>query len=459
MNISLEKKGNVAAVITIKMEQADYEEKVKSTLKDYGKKVQMPGFRPGHVPAGMVKKMYGTQVKADTVNHLLGEKLFAYIEENKLNVLGEPLANEGQQPQDIEKQNDFEFVFDVALAPEFTVELSADDKVDYYDITVSDSQIDEQVKSYCSRHGHHEDVDTYADRDLLRGILTELDENGQPKEGGIVEENVSLMPTYFKNDDQKKIFEGAKKNDVIVFNPTTAYGDNNVELAGLMHIEHSDVANHSGNFSYQVDTISRYVTSEINQELFDAVFGKDTVKSEEEFRGKIKEDLAAQNALQSDGRFFSDVRTYVENKVGTLEFADDILKRFLETKNEGKGENYVEENYDKSITELKWQLIHEKLAEANNVKVTDADVRKVAIDMARFRLAQYGIMGPEVPEEYYEQCADQLLKDKNQVHQLVEYAVNAQLLKALKGLVTLNHKAITPEEFAKLGQEVAADEK
>lgn len=327
MNISFEKTGNVSAVLTLKMEKSDYESKVKDTLKTYSRKAQMPGFRPGKVPFGLIQKMYGAQAKAEEVNKLLNDSLFNYIKENKVNMLGEPLSSEQQTMQDIEKQDDFEFIFDIALAPEFTVDLSADDHVDFYDIETTDEQINEQAKNIAQRAGHSENVDSYENNDILRGVLAELDENGQPKEGGLVVEKVSLMPTYFKNDDQKKIFEGAKKNDVLTFNPSMAYEGSETEVASLLKVKKEEVGAYSGDFSFQVDEISRFVAAEVNQELFDNVFGKDNVKSEEEFRGKIKENIEKQHVADSDYKFLLDLRAYMEQKVGELEFPTELLKK------------------------------------------------------------------------------------------------------------------------------------
>lgn len=227
----------------------------------------MPGFRPGHVPASLVKKMYGVQAKADEVNKLLQDSLFDFIKTKKINMLGEPLGSDKQTPQDIEKQDDFTFIFDIAIAPKFKAELGEDDTIDYYDIEVSDDTITKQLGAMQQQAGHPESVDAYEDRDILRGTLAELDENGQPKENGIVVETASLMPSYFQNDDQKKIFEGAKKNDVITFNPTTAYNENEAELSSLFKIERDDVKEHTGDFSFQVNEISRFVPASLDQEF------------------------------------------------------------------------------------------------------------------------------------------------------------------------------------------------
>lgn len=451
MDIQFEKVGKVSGVITINMVKADYEANVKKSLKELGKKIQMPGFRPGHVPANLVKKMYGTQAKAEEVNKLLQDSLFDYIKTKKINMLGEPLGSEKQEPQDIEKQDDFTFIFDIAIAPKFKAELTAEDNVDYYDIEVSDDMITKQLGALQQQAGHPESVDSYEERDILRGTLAELDENGQPKEGGIVIETSSLMPAYFKNEEQKNIFAGAKKNDVITFNPTTAYEANEAELMSLFKVEKDDVQNHAGNFSFQVNEISRFVPAALDQEFFDKAFGKDEVKSEEEARNKIKESIQDLQKNDSDYKFLIDVRTYMENKVGNLEFADDLLKKIMKANNKDKDDKFIEDNYAKSIEMLKWQLIKDQLVKANKIKVDDKDVKAAAVQAARFQFAQYGMNN--IPDEYLENYAQEMLKHQEQVSQLVDRCVDQKLAEALKTVVTLNHKNISAEDFAKMFEE------
>lgn len=451
MDIKFDKVGNVSAQITITMVKADYEAQVTKSLKDYSHKAQMPGFRPGKVPMGLIKKMYGTAVKAEEVNKLLQNSLFDYIKNNKVNMLGEPLGSETQQPQDIEKQDDFTFVFDIALAPEFKAELSADDHIAFYDIEVSDDMIEKQLGALQQQAGHPAEVEEYQARDIVRGTLAELDENGQPKEGGIVVETASLMPEYFKSDDEKAKFEGAKKNDVITFNPTTAYEANEAELSSLFKVEKDDVANHAGNFSFQIDTISRFVPAELDQEFFDKAFGKDAVKNEEECRNKIKESIQALQLNDSNYKFLLDVRSYMENKVGQLEFADELLKKIMKANNKDKGDDFVENNYAKSIEELKWHLIKEQLVEAQGIKVEDGDVKAAAIQAARFQFAQYGMNN--IPDEYLENYAAEMLKHQQQVQALVERCIDEKLSEALKSVVTLDHKSISAEDFTKMFEE------
>lgn len=451
MDIQFEKISKVSGELTINMVKADYEANVNKSLKDLGKKVQMPGFRPGHVPASLVKKMYGTQAKAEEVNKLLQDTLFDYIKSKKINMLGEPLGSEKQQPQDIEKQDDFTFIFDIAIAPKFKAELGENDTIDYYDIEVSDDMISKQLGALQQQAGHPESVESYEEKDILRGTLAELDENGQPKEGGIVVETASLMPAYFQNEDQKKIFEGAKKNDVLTFNPTTAYDANEAELMSLFKVEREDVKNHTGNFSFQVNEISRFVPATLDQEFFDKAFGKDEVKSEDEARNKIKESIKELQTNDSDYKFLIDVRSYMEEKVGELEFPDELLKKIMKANNKDKDDKFVEDNYAKSIEELKWHLIKEQLVKANKIKVNDKDIKAAAVQAARFQFAQYGMNN--IPNEYLENYAQEMLKHQEQVNQLVDRCVDQKLAEALKKVVTLNNKSISTEDFAKMFEE------
>ena len=446
MNITFEKTGNVTGVLTLNIEKADYEANVKKGLQTAQKKVQMPGFRPGHVPAGMVKKMYGTQIKAEEVQKLISEKLYAYIQENNLDVLGEPIAHDDQV--DIEKDDNFVLHFDLGLSPEMNVELSSNDTVDYYDINVTEEMIDAQVKRMAQQAGHPENVQTYEERDILRGILAQLDENGQPVEGGIVVESASLMPTYFKNDEQKALFNGAKVNDILVINPSKAYEGNEAEVSSLLKVKKEEVAQYTGDFSFQVNEISRFVPAEINQEFFNAVFGEGAVEGEEAFRAKVKEGIQAQHVLDSDYKFLLDLRAYCEAKVGEVEFPNEVLKKVMLNNNKEKGEAYVEEHFEASINELKWHLIKEKLVKANDIKLEQADVKAAAVEAARMQFAQYGMNN--VPVEYLENYAEEMLKNKQQAQSLIERSIETKLVAALKNVLNLNHKAVSAEEFGKL---------
>ena len=260
MNVSLQNIDKVSALLTVKLEKADYQEKVDKALKSFRQKAQMPGFRKGMIPMSLIKKMYGKSVLAEEVNKLLSETVSKYIQDNKVNILGEPLPNEDKQPAiDFDTMDEFEFLFDIALAPDFKVEVSADDKVDYYDIEVSDEMVNDQIKAYTQRNGKYEKVDAYADKDMLKGLLAELDEAGNTKEGGIQVEGAVMMPAYMKNDEQKAVFANAKVNDVLVFNPHTAWDGNPAELASLLKVDKEAAVEVKSNFSFQVEEITRFV--------------------------------------------------------------------------------------------------------------------------------------------------------------------------------------------------------
>ena len=450
MNILFENPDKVNGLMTVTVEDADFKDNVEKTLKDYRKRANFPGFRPGMVPMGLIKKQFGPSVKMDTLNKYVGEQIYNYIRENKIQMLGEPLPSEKQEPVDIEKDGPYTFMFDIAVAPEFKIELNGDTKIAYYDIQADDKLIDQQVDMFTSQLGSYEKADSYdgEQRDMLKGDLRELDAEGNTKEGGITVEGAVMMPEYIKVDDQKKLFDNAKPGDIITFNPRKAYPDNDSEVANLLKINRDAVKDVEADFSYQVIEINRFKKADVNQALFDQVFGKDTVKSEEEFRNKIAEGLKPQLQANSDYKFMLDVRKYAEDKVGELTFPDALLKRIMLLNNKDKGEEYVEKNYDESIKQLKWHLIKEQLVAANNIKVEDADVKAAAKEAARMQFAQYGMNN--VPEEYLDNYADEMLKKRDSAANFVDSAVEKKLVDALKGVVSLDKKTVTLDEFNEL---------
>jgi trigger factor len=449
MNVSMQNVDKVSALLTVNIEKADYQERVEKLLKKYRQQVNMPGFRKGMVPMSLIKKQFGKSAMAEEVDKLMQDAVNNYIRENKVNMLGMPLPNdEKMQTIDFDTQENFEFVFDIALAPEFKAEVSEQDAIDFYTIAVSDEMVNSQVDMYAQRAAKYEKVEDYQDRDMVKGLIAELDENGNTKEGGIQVEGAVMMPSYMKNDDQKAIFANAKVNDVLVFNPNAAFEGNEAELSSLLKIKREEVAEMKSNFSFQIEEITRAVPAALTQELFDQVFGEGAVSSEEEFRGKIKEGIAAQFMADSNYKFLLDARTYLMNKVGKLEFPDALLKKIMLMNNEDKGESFVEENYEKSLEELTWHLIKEQLVEAFEIKVEQADLLEIAKENTRMQFAQYGMMS--LPEEMLENYAKEMLKKKENVEGLVNRAVESKLAAALKAKVALNNKEVSMEEFNNL---------
>lgn len=448
MKVSFENPDKINGLLTITVEEDDYKSEVDKTLKDYRKKANVPGFRPGQVPMGMIKRQFGSAVKMDAVNKIVGEQINKYIADNKINMLGQPLASEAQQPQDLEKEAPYTFIFDIAVAPEFDIELTAKDKIDYYDITVDDALIDRQVEMFASRLGKNADVEEYADGDVVKGDLRELDEKGNTKENGLTVEAAMVMPEYIKAAAQKKLFKGAKVGDVITFNPRKAYKDRDAELASLLKVGKDKLAEHEGDFSYQITNIQRFENHPVDQELFDQTFGKGQVKDEKEFRAKIAEGLKKQLEVDSDYKFLQDVRKYAEEKVGQLTYPDALLKRVMKENNKEKDQEFIDKNYEASIRELTWSLIRNKLSEKAQVKVNDDDVRNAARETARVQFAQYGMNN--VPDEYVNNYADQLLKKQESVQQFVDRAVDLKLIEAIKKVVKLNKKSISLDDFNKM---------
>ena len=449
MKITFDCPDKINGLLTMTIEPADYQEKVEKTLKDYRKKAQVPGFRPGQVPMGLVKRQYGTAVKVDEVNRLMGEKLYEYIRENKIQMLGDPLPNEEkQQPQDFEKDGDLTFVFDIAVAPEFSVALSGRDKIDYYTIDIDDKLIDQQVQMYASQGGEFVKADVFSGNDTITGDLRQLDEKGNTLEGGITTESGMVMPAYIKEEKQKKLFDGCKPGDIITFNPKKAYPDNDAEVAALLKVDKEQVKDLASDFSFQVTEIRHFQPAEVDQKLFDRVFGEGTVKDEKAFREKIAEQLKAQFAGSSDFKFMQDVRAHLEKKVGKLEFPEALLKRIMLNNNKDKGEDFVEKNFEGSIKELAWHLIKEQIVNANNIKVEEDDIKRVAREAIRAQFAQYGMSN--VPEDVLDNYAAEQLKKRENIDNFVDRAVDLKLTETLKNVVKLNEKTVSLDDFNKL---------
>lgn len=450
MKVTFENPDKVNGLMTLTVEEADFAGKVEKQLKDYRKRANVPGFRPGQVPMSLVRRQYGDAVKVDVINNILGEEIYKYVRDNKVQMLGEPVPSEKQAPVDFEKGAPYTFVFDIAVAPEFKIELNGDDKVDFYNITVDDKIIDQQVEMYASRSGHYDKVKEYQPNDMLKGDMRELDGDGNTKEGGIAVEGAIMMPEYIKVEDQKALFKDVKLGDVITFNPRKAYPEGTAEIQGMLKVTRDEAEKITADFSYHITEISRFVKAGVDKALFDQVYGEGKIADEKAFRERIAQDLKAQFATDSDFRFITDLRKHCEEKVGKLSFPDAILKRIMLKGNKDKGEDFVEKNYDSSIRELTWHLIKEQLVAANDIKIDDADIKEAAKEAARAQFAQYGMNN--VPDEYLENYAADMLKKKEYVDNLVDRSIDRKLTDVLKKVVKLNEKDITLDEFNKLFQ-------
>ena len=440
---------DVQAKLMVKLVLADYEEKVNKSLKTFRQKANIPGFRPGMVPMSLIKRQYGTAIKVDEINKVLQEALYNYIKENKLEVLGEPLPDEEQQKSiNIAQQDDMEFAFDLAIAPKFDATLTAEDVIPYYNIKVTDEMVENQVKMYTQRNGHYDSVDSYQVGDMVKGIVTELDAEGNVKEEGIHVEDAVMLPEYMKDEESKNLFNGAKKDDIITFNPRKAYDNSEVELTSLLKISKEQAADVQGDFTFQITDITRYTEGELNQEIFNQVFGEGKVKDEEDFRAKVKADIQAQFTPESDYRFLIDVREYMMNRIGKLPFAEELLRKILVNSREEKDTEKLEEEFPKTLEELQWHLIKEELIKNADIKIEQQDITDQARAAVRAQFAQYGMT--TVPDDLLDNYAKEMLQKKESVEGLANRALDNKLVAALKKTAKLKKKTVSVEDFNKL---------
>ena len=440
MEFTLKNQSAASAILSVNIQEADYSALVEKQLKNFRQKANIPGFRPGMVPMGLIKKQYGTAVKAEEINKLLQTKIFEYIRENKIDMLGEPLPIESQQAGiNMAEDKEFTFEFEIALTPKFDAVLDKNDKLAYYRIQPTDEMIEGQVNAFAQRCGEYKQVEAYENGDMLKGTLAESVEEG------IVVREAVMMPSYMKNDEQKALFAGSKLNDVVTFNPSVAFDNNEAELASLLKVEKGEVAAHNGEFTFTITEITRFVASELNQTVFDAAFGKDVVTNEADFRAKIAEQFESRFEVESDYKLLMDVRTYLMEKVGKLEYDESILRRIMDGSKQG--ETVSEEDFQKSLTELTWHLIKEQLARKFEVKVEDNDVLDVAKAATRDQFAQYGMAN--VPDDLLENYAKEMLKQEKTREALINRAVDVKLIQAIKGVVTLEEEKVSVEDFNK----------
>lgn len=433
---------DLQAVLTLTLEPADYQDAVQKELKQIRQKANIPGFRPGMVPAGLVKKMYGKGVLAEVLNKTIGEELSKYISDNKLQVLGDPLPNNEQTPEnDLDNQTTFTFAFDIAVAPEFDVKPTAKDKLTHYTIAVSDEMVENQVKSYAERFGEYSDTEVAQEGDVLRGTIKEL------KEDGIVKENAILSPLYVQDKEQAKLFDNAKKGDKITFNPLKAYG-NEAEVASLLGIKKEEVAAHDGDFEFEITSISHHAPAAIDGELFAKVYGENNIKDEAEFRAKVKEEIAQNMEEDSKYKFGLDTKAAILKKMENLVFPDAFLKRWVLTTNEKITEEELEKDYPQMLESLKWSLAKDQLMKEYNIDVQKEDVEAYAKEVARMQFMQYGLM--HIEDSYLDSYAQEMLKKEDQLRGIVERVAENKIYDAIKGIAKIEEKEISHEDFGKL---------
>ena len=448
MNITKENIDALNATITVKIEKNDYESTVEKVLKDYRKKANMPGFRPGMVPAGLVKKMYGKAVIADEVNKMLSQNLSQYFIDEKLNILGDPLPNEEKQPNiNWEKDEDFEFVFDIAMAPEIEVKLDKRNKFTYYTITVDEGTVNKQAEAYTGRFGENVQVEEAGEKDLLRGDFVQLDAEGNEVQDGIKAERVIVSVDLIKDETIKNEIIGRKTGDSVVLDPVKAY-ENRHEVGHLLNLSHEDAEKVEGDFRFTILEVLRFKPAEINEELFNKAFGENTeVKTEEDFRNTIKKELEDNFVFSGNYKFAIDTREALIEKVN-MELPEEFLKRWIKVTNKNLTDEQIENDFPNFMKDLRWQLIRDRLVKDYGIEVTEDDIKTEGKRIAAMQFSQYGMF--DVPDEHLESYAVQMMKNEEERKRLFVKAEEDKILDVIKSKVTLEEKEISQEKFNKL---------
>ena len=445
MNISKENIDALNAVLTMEFEKSDYEPKVEKAIKDYGKKVAIKGFRPGHAPVAMIKRMYGKSILVDQVNTLVGESLSSYIRENEINILGEPLPSENQELIDFDKEVDkLTFKFDLGLAPEVNVDVNNSLKVPYYTINVDDAAIDEQIKNVKDRFGNHVAVDAISDKSLIKG---QISINGEVKN-----ENAVASISVIKDDAEKAKFIGKKVGDSVVFDARKAYPDD-TELSYLLAISKEEAAALNGDATIVLSSVEEYKEAELNKELFDKLYPGQEVADEAAFRAKVAETLSQTNAISEEYRFHVDARKSIMDAAGDLRLPEEFLKRWLTLVNKDNDKftpDVLTNEFPKFAEDLKWQVVKNAIMKANNLKLEFNDVLDFAKKTTKAQFLQYGIT--TIPEEQLVQYANNMLKNDEQRSHLTDGAAEEKVVTFAKEHVSIEKKNISSADFGKLFQ-------
>jgi len=448
MNITRENIDALNAILTVSIEKNDYETTVNDVLKNYRKKANMPGFRPGMVPAGLIKKMYRKSALAEEVNKLISKGLTDYIHAENLNVLGEPLPNDEKQPNiDWDNQTDYSFVFDVGLAPEINVRLDEEITIPYYTIAAEEELVNKQLDTYTSRVGENKVVESVGENDTIRGNFVQLDEAGNELEGGIKADSVVIAVDMMKDEETKASFMDKKAGEIIVFDPVKAY-DNKHEVGHMLNISHEEAEKLTGNFSFTIIEVLHFEKAELNQDLFTKIYGEDCgISTEEEFRAKIKAEIEKSFVHSSDYKFAIDSHSVLLKEI-QFDLPEAFLKRWIKATNKKITDEQIDADFDHYMADLKWQLIKDKIAKDNQLEITEEDIRVLAKEMAFMQFRQYGLNN--ISDEHLDNYADHMLKNEEDRRKLEARKEENLIVATIKSKVALDLKEISFDEFNKM---------
>jgi trigger factor len=447
MNISRQPLSDLSEVITINLKPEDYRPAVEKTLKKYAHSAQVPGFRPGKVPAGMIKKMYGKSILVEELNNMLSESLTRYIYENNMRVLGSPLPMKSEKDRVWEDGEEFEFQYEVGLAPEVQVDLGKISAVPYYLIKVDEKMVDDDVSDIRRRYGKYSNPEVSEENHILYGDFDELDENGNVKEGGN-KTATTLAIEMIRDAEHRAPFIGLKKDDTVVFNPMEAMS-HEAEVAAMLKVEKGSPAMNA-NYRFTVKSINRIDKAEMNQEFFDKIYGEGVTKSEEEFRGKIREGIVAYFEQMSENKLKKDIKRRLIEEVD-IALPDDFLKRMLKEADDKKKDDHerdLEHEYYHLAEDLRWSLMRSYFAKEYNLGVSDDEVKHVARVMARDQFAQYGYY--DMPADKIEEIAKSYYSDKGDIAERIERTIlDDKVFSVLKTKLNLDMQELPYAEFIK----------
>ena len=454
MAVSIKQTSDVAAVITVSVKAADYQPQVEKELKSYQKRANIPGFRPGHAPLGLIKKQVGTSIKVEEINRAVVGALFGYIEEQRLDVLGSPIPVENEPEYDFATQGDFEFSYDVALAPKIDVKLTKKDKLTYYRIEATKQMEDDQIQRMLTNAGKQVDADSVEENDVVYGRMVEL-EAGEPKQGGIEAEKALILPRYTTDEAQKAKLLGAKVGDTLTLEPYALYGGNEAEVATLLSIDKAAVPALAGvSFSYQIHRISRREAAELNEAFFVEAFGEASeIRTEEALRQNIRESFAEQFATESDYKFIRDLRALLIEKAGKVAYDEALLKRIFLARNKDAKVEDLDRDMPKILEDITFDRIKGQMLEAAGVKIEEEDVQKFALIVAKNQFAMYGMTS--VPDEVLANYAQSMLNEDHSRENIIDRVADSKLAAIAKEKVAVTEKAVSPEEFNALMSEGA----
>jgi trigger factor len=447
MNITKENVDDLNAVLKIQVEKADYDGNVEKVLRDYRKKANIKGFRPGMVPIGLVKKMYGRAVQIDEINKVVTDNIQKYLADEKLEILGDPLPrSDDQEKFDFDTQETFTFSFDLGLSPAFDLKLGKKNKVTCYEITADEKMKNDYLENYTRRYGKFEKADLSEEKDVLKGKIESIDIDGNPNPDGISADDTTLSIDVIKDKKIKKQFIGKSEKDSIDFDLRKAF-PNDFEIAGLLKKQKDEVTDINGDFRFTINEISRFRKAEINQDLFNRIYGEGIVNSEEEFRKKVEEEISLNLKNESNYKLSIDLKKLAMDKT-EFQLPENFLKRWLVKVNEKTTEEQVEKEFDNFRNDLKWQLIRNKIARMNEIKITEEELLKEAENITRYQFQQYGLFYAN--DEQVTNYAKETLKREEDAKRIADKILEEKVIGLLKEMVKLDSKTVTIEEFNKL---------